>query len=92
MRPLLVKNPKVSVGGSTIEFPIELASGSWIECNGPADCAAYGAKGELLGKVTPRGDWPMLPAGVAPLQFSCEPNDAATPRARVTVFSQGDEL
>ena len=92
MRPGLVKNPKVSVGGSTIEFPIELASGSWIECNGPADCTAYGAKGELLGKVTPRGDWPMLPAGVAPLQFSSEPNDAAQPRARVTVSSQGDEL
>jgi hypothetical protein len=92
LRPGLVKNPKVRVGGSTIEFPIELASGSWIECNGPADCAAYGSKGELLGKVTPRGDWPMLPAGVAPLQFSCESNDAATPRARVTVFSQGDEL
>ena len=92
LRPGLVKNPKVSVGGSTIEFPIELASGSWIECNGPADCAAYGAKGEPLGKVTPRGDWPTLPAGVAPLQFSCEPNDAAQPRARVTVFSHGDEL
>jgi hypothetical protein len=92
LRLLLVKNPKVSVGGSTIEFPIELASGSWIECNGPANCTAYGAKGELLGKVTPRGNWPMLPAGVAPLQFSCEPNNAATPRARVTVFSHGDEL
>ena len=92
MRSGVVRNPKVSVGGSTIEFPIELASGSWLECNGPSDCAAYGAKGEPLGKVTPRGDWPTLPAEVVPLQFSCEPGDGAKPRARITVFCQGDEL
>ena len=88
----MVKNPKLTVGGATIEFPIELASGSWLECNGPSDCTAYGSKGELLGKVAPRGDWPTLPAGIAPLQFSCESGNAAQPRARVTVFSQGDEL
>jgi hypothetical protein len=92
LRPGLVKNPKITVGSKTIEFPIELASGSWIECNGPSDCAAYGAKGEPLGKVTPRGDWPTLPAGVAPLQFSCEPGSAPNPRARITVFTHGDEL
>ena len=92
MRPGVVKNPKVTVGGATLEFPIELTSGSWIEANGPADCTAYGSKGEPLGKVTPRGDWPTLPAGVAALQFSCEPGNASKPRARVTVFSHGDEL
>jgi hypothetical protein len=92
LRPGVVKNPKLTVAGATIEFPIELASGSWLECNGPADCTAYGSKGEPLGKVTPRGDWPTLPAGITPLQFTCEPGDAAKPRARVTVFSHGDEL
>ncbi len=93
--PLLsghVKKPSVSVGGKTIEFPVELASGSWIECNGPDDCTAYRVRGEPLGKVTPRGDWPMLPAGVTALRFSCEPGGASTPRARVTVFTRGREL
>jgi hypothetical protein len=92
LRPGVLRNPKISVGGVTIEFPIELASGSWIEGSGPADCAAYGAKGEPLGKVTPRGDWPTLPTGVAPLRFSCEVSAGPTPRARITVFSHGDEL
>jgi hypothetical protein len=92
LRAGVVKNPKLTVAGAPIEFPIELASGSWLECNGPSDCAAYGSKGEPLGKVTPRGDWPTLPAGITPLQFICEPGDAPKPRARVTVFSQGDEL
>ena len=88
----LVKNPRITVGGKTIEFPVELASGSWIECNGPDGCAAYGSKGEPLGKVTPRGDWPSLDAGVAPIQFSCDSNGALKPRSRITVFSRGKGL
>src|ERR1019366_2911158 len=91
LRPGLVKDPKISVGTATLEFPIELASGSWIEANGPDDCSAFGPRGEPLGKVTPRGDWPMLPAGVTTLQFSCDPNTAAQPRARVTDFSRAEQ-
>jgi hypothetical protein len=87
-----VKNPTITIGGKTLTLPVDLASGSWIECNGPDGCAVYGSRGEPLGKVTPRGEWPVLPAGVAPLQFSCEASKAATPRARVTVFSRGKEL
>jgi hypothetical protein len=93
--PLLTgraKNPTITIGGKTLTLPVELTSGSWIECNGPDDCAVYGSRGEPLGKVAPRGDWPALPAGVAPLQFSCEPSKAPAPRARVTVFSLGNGL
>jgi hypothetical protein len=92
LRSGLVKNPSLTAGGRTITFPVELASGSWIECNGPDDCASYGPRGEPLGKVAPRGDWPALNAGVVPLQFSCDPSLSPKPRARVTVFSRGAEL
>jgi hypothetical protein len=92
LRSGLVKDPSLSVSGKTIAFSVELASGSWIECNGPDDCTAYGARGEPLGKVTPRGDWPTLNAGVVPIQFSCESSDALKPRARVTVFTRGNAL
>ncbi|MEO6181871.1 MAG: hypothetical protein ABIP71_01940, partial [Verrucomicrobiota bacterium] len=92
LRSGLVKNPKITIKGKTIEFPVELASGSWIECNGADDCAVYGAKGEPLGKVTPRGDWPVLSSGSTPLQFSCDPSDGPKARARVTVFNSGEEL
>jgi hypothetical protein len=92
MRPVPVKNPKVTVAGNTITFPVELVSGSWMECNGPEDCTAYGPKGELLGKVTPRGEWPTLGTGVTSVKFDCERKEGPAPRARVTVFSQGAEL
>jgi hypothetical protein len=92
LRKGVVKNPSITMGGKTITFPVELASGSWIECNGPDDCATYGSRGEPLGKVTPHGDWPGLPTGVAPLQFSCDSGNAPTLRARATVFTRGSEL
>ncbi|MSU59330.1 MAG: hypothetical protein EXS35_14365 [Pedosphaera sp.] len=92
LRATALTNPKITVEGKPIEFPVKLASGSWIEANGPDDCTVYGAKGESLGKVTPRGDWPMCPLGVSVVTFSSEPGDGPQPRARIVVFNQGDEL
>jgi hypothetical protein len=92
MRPVVVANPKVTAGEKSIEFPVQLAPGSWIECNSPQDCAVYGAKGEPLGNVTPRGDWPVICGGSSPLRFSCESGGELKPRARVTVFCSGEEL
>jgi hypothetical protein len=92
LRASRVKNPRISLDGQTVEFPVELASGSWIEGNGPGDCAVYGPKGESLGKVTARGDWPALPTGVSRMRFLCESADAPAPRTRVTVLSQGEDL
>lgn len=94
LQPGVVKNPKLIVGATALEFEIELKSGSWIEANGPDDCLVYGAKGESLGKVKPRGDWPMLPSGATRLEFSCEPRKLSgpAPRARVTLFPLGEEI
>jgi hypothetical protein len=87
-----VKNPKLTVNSQVLEFPIHLAPGSWIEGNGPDDCVVFGSKGESLGPVIPRGDWPVLRAGASPWQFSCGAGEGPKPRARVTVFSRGEAL
>jgi hypothetical protein len=87
-----VKHPRIVIGGQTLEFPVELTSGSWIECNGPDDCAVYGPKGEGKGKVVPHGTWPSLPMGVTRLEVGTEPGAAVNPRARLTVFLRGEEI
>jgi hypothetical protein len=87
-----VTNPVVIVEGRPLEFPVGLGPGSWIEANGPEDCVAYGARGELIGRVTPHGQWPTMRAGVTPLEFHCQPTDGSQPRARLTVFNHGEEL
>lgn len=92
LRAVAVVNPKITVAGKTIEFPVKLAAGSWIEVNGPDDCEVYGSKGEPLGKVTPTGDWPMLGAGANELHFTCAPGEGAQPRVRVVTMAHGEEL
>jgi len=92
MRTGMVRNPRITIGGKTVELPVELASGSWIEGNAPGECAVYGSKGEPLGTVTPRGDWPQLQRGVSTAEFSCETGDGPQPRARVTLFSHGEPV
>ena len=76
----------------TIEFPVKLAAGSWIEANGPEDCVLYGSKGESLGKVTPRGEWPTLGVGHNELQFTCESDTGVQPRLRIVTIANGEAL
>jgi len=92
MLPATVKNPLLAVNGQSIELPAELTSGSWIECNGADDCAIYGPRGETLGHVTLRAPLPILQAGTNELRFSCVPGTGPSPRAKVTLFSLGEEL
>lgn len=87
-----VKNPRIVVNGSSLEFPVTMTSGSWIECNGLNDCTLYGPKGELLAKVTLQGTMPLLQAGNNEAQFSCAELEGPSPRAKVTVFSRGETL
>jgi len=92
MRPATIRNPKLIIAGRTFELPAGLPSGSWIEGNGSDDCTLFGPKGQALANVKPHGDWPRLRAGETPFEFRCEANGTAPPRARVTVFAQGEEL
>lgn len=87
-----VRLPRITVAGTAIEFPVELPSGSWLECNGPGDCQAYGPKGESLGAIAPRGEWPVMARGVSAVRFECGPGNGPNPRARITVFNQGEAL
>lgn len=92
MLPGAIKDPAITIDGVTVVFPGELASGCWIECNGSEDCALYGPKGEVLGKVTPSGALPTLRAGRNQVQFSCAPNKGPSPRAKITLFARGEDL
>jgi len=88
----IVRDPAITVNGTTIVFPGALTSGSWLECNGPENCIHYGAKGEVIGKVAPSGPLPTLRAAQNLIQFSCTSTNGPSPRVRVTVFTQGAEL
>lgn len=86
-----LKNPAITIGGKTITFPVELESGSYIEFNSMTDCKLYNKAGALIGEITPLGDVPTIAAGSNTISFKAS-SDGATPRAIVTVITQGEPL
>ena len=92
MLPATLKNPALTVNGERIEFPVELPSGSWLEYDGGSDFAVFGSKGEPLGRHTLKGTPLLLRAGENRLEFLCPSSTGPSPRAKVTLFSQGEEL
>jgi hypothetical protein len=92
MLPGTLKDPAITMDGVTTVFPGEFTSGSWLECSGSGDCTLYGSKGEVLGKVAPSGRRPTLRAGSNQVQFSCAPSQGPSPRVKVTLFTQGEDL
>lgn len=92
LRSAWVVNPRVSIGEKTVAFSGRVASGGWIEANGPDDCAAFGPRGESLGKIEVRGDWPTIGEGATELVFACDSQPGEAPRARIVTFLDGDDL
>jgi len=87
-----IKNPKISANGRTLVFPVEMKSGSYLEFYSRSDCRLYGPKGELIAKVKPLGNVPILSNGVNEITFDCDESADVIPRANVTVISYGKPL
>jgi len=85
-------NPRVSCGGRTITFPVDMESGRYLELRSASDCKLYGPTGELICKVEPQGDIPFLELGENSVKFSCEPPAGLNPRANVSVITAGDVI
>jgi len=87
-----VKNPTVSVNGKAVVLPATMQSGSYLEFNSKNDCTIYGSKGEIITKVLPEGEVPMLPAGENQIRFSCDAADGPAPRVKLMLISHGKPL
>lgn len=87
-----LRNPKLTIGGKTVVFPVEMETGSYLEYNGPTDCKLYGRVGKLISEVTPQGEAPTLEPGDNAVQFNCDGTPGVSSRARVTVSSRGEAI
>lgn len=85
-------NPKITVGGRAITFPVEIESGCYLEFNSMTDCKLYGPQGALIRDVKPEGDAPVLERGDNAVSFDCTGLPGINPRARVTVISEDAPL
>ena len=87
--PTILRNPSITIGGKTLTFPVEIATGQFLEFHGPADCKLYGPKGEEIQNVEPAGDVPVLESGANRIAWTCESESGRNPRAYVSVITQG---
>lgn len=83
-----LKSP--SVGGA-ITFPVELESGSYIEFNSMSDCKLYNKAGALVSDIKPTGKVLTAQPGENAISFKAD-TEGTTPRAYVTVITQGETL
>ncbi len=87
--PQKLVRPRVTIGGQTLMFPVEIESGCYLEFLGPDDCTLYGHKGEVLGRVKPEGSVPAVEPGENRVHFQVE-RGGARPRAYVTIITRGE--
>ena len=92
LRPARIERPSLTLGGSTITFPVVIEEGQYLECES-GGCTLFGTKGEVIEEVAVEGDAPSLASGGSEVRFSCQPPaDGLRPRARVTLSTRGPAL
>ncbi len=85
-----VITPSLSINGQTVTFPVEIASGQYIEVDASGKGNLHGPAGEPLGEVDASGSMPKLDPGDNALTFSSSGPQSPAPRARVTTFARGE--
>ncbi|NLN75594.1 MAG: hypothetical protein GX139_04745 [Armatimonadetes bacterium] len=84
-------NPKVTINGETITFPVELDSYSYLEFTSMSDCKVYGPTGDVIAEVQPQGEAPTLKSGANRVKFACETEPGVSARAHVTVITRNSD-
>jgi len=87
-----LENPRLTVGGKTIEFPVAVESGSYIEFTPPDQGAVFDPNGLLLQRFKSNGEVPTLESGENHLEFSCDRPAQGNPRVLVTLISSGPRI
>ncbi len=90
--PTRLINPAVTIGQTTVTFPVEIESGCYLELGAPSDCKLYGPQGQLIRPVDPLGEIPVLARGANTVKFHCGTPAGVSARARISVISHGQPL
>ena len=83
-------NPSLTIDGKTVTFPVEIATGQFLEFRGVDDCKLYGQKGEEIRDVKPVGEIPTMKPGTNDVEFRWSAAPGVRPRAYVSVMTRGE--
>jgi len=93
-RKVVLHDPTIEVGGKRLVFPVKLESGMYVEFESPDDCRVYDERGNLVQRLEPQGEVPILSPRENQITFTCE---GISPkgfrrRAEITVITCGPPL
>ncbi len=91
-RKVTLRNPAIEIGGRSLVFPVELVSGMYIEFDALDDCRVYDERGELIERLKPQGEVPVLEPNDNRVTFTCEGTEGFRRRAEVTLITSGSPL
>ena len=84
-------NPRLAIGSASVQFPVEIPSGSYLEVDPAGAGRLYGPAGEPLAEVQPAGALPTLEHGDNRIEFPCPLQESGpVPRSRVSIVSRGE--
>ena len=86
-----LKNPTVTVNGSSVSIPVALESGSYVELR-RGKCVKYDAKGGPALEFAPEGAVPLLKIGENRVRVSAESSVPTSARIEATMIGEGDRL
>ncbi|MBN2328554.1 MAG: hypothetical protein JXR73_15535 [Candidatus Omnitrophica bacterium] len=87
-----IENPAIAIGEKKITFPIAMETGQYLEFSSFEDCLHFGADGDLISEIKPRGEAPLLDRGDNEIVFSHDAKGSIKSRVRVTSISEGRRL
>jgi hypothetical protein len=90
--PAQIVNPQLTIGGATVEFPMEIPSGQYIEACPAGEVRRYGPAGELLEQLPLGRVLPQLVPGDNRIEFTCQRTESPPPRAQVQIRSLGEPI
>jgi hypothetical protein len=87
-----LENPRLTLGGATLTFPVTLESGCYVEFNSKEDCKLYDPNGAFLRDCPPTGEVPTLGEGENRMIFACDGPNGYNARVLVTTITTGPPL
>lgn len=90
--PLPIRNPALTVNGSTITFPVEIAPEGYLEFHTSGMARVFDAKGFATAESEPHGRPPILRPGANEIRFECERASGVGQTVNVTIHTRGAPL
>jgi hypothetical protein len=84
-----LKNPALTLNGAALAFPVEMASGMYLELGEGGQCRLYDKDGKTVRDFALPGAVPLLKNGRNEVAFACEGDGAESARVQVTLIGEG---